>query len=71
MEACDKLLASGKVPKEQLERIKTNRDMYVNAIQQRNVAMMKAKDSAKEMQEKYGFADKPIKKKNYKKKKKK
>lgn len=72
LEACDKLLASGKVPKEQLERIKTNRDMYINALKERNVAMMKAKESAKEMQEKYGFADKPkLKVKNYKKKKKK
>jgi len=70
LDACNKLLASGKVPKDQLDRISNNRDMYISAIKQRNVQMMEAKKNAQDLQEKYGFAEKPPKK-TYKKKKKK
>ena len=58
LDACNKLVASKKVPKEQQERISNNRDMYINAIKQRNQKIAESKKNAQDLQEKYGFVQK-------------
>jgi len=68
LDACNKLLSSGKVPEDQIQRIKDNRDHYINAIRNRDEQMRKQQAIQQAAQKVTKEESKP--KKKYKKRKK-
>ena len=68
LDACNRLISSGKVPEDQLQRVKENRDHYITAIRNRD-EHMKNQQAIQQAAQKVADAEsKP--KKNYKKRKK-
>ena len=76
LDACNKLLSlpKDKIPESEIERWKTNREQYIQAIRNQEQAIKEHKKAQKEMNEKYGYGEKvenSTPKKKYKKRKKK
>lgn len=71
LDACNKLIRSGKVPQDQIGRINENRDHYISAIRNRDQKMKEAKEANERAVKEYnlGSSGQPKPKKTYKKKK--